>query len=89
MQLSRFLTTARPEPILRGLVPLVVAVAAMFGLQFSDADVNVAIDLLLGAVASLSALAPWFARNVVTPLADPRDADGVPLVRKPGYPTTD
>lgn len=72
---------SRPEPVLTAasLSAVVSAVLLAFGIKLTD-DLNDAIDTLLVVVAALVPLVTgWLARNRVTPLDDPRDANGTPL----------
>lgn len=62
-------------------VSAVIALAVAFGLPLT-ADQKVAIIGAVSVVAPL--LAAAIANPKVTPLADPKDVDGLPLVRESG-----
>jgi hypothetical protein len=60
------------------VVTALLALGASFGLDLSDGQRNA----VLGAVAVLAPLVlAYISRRKVTPNADPRAADGTPLVR--------
>jgi 4-amino-4-deoxy-L-arabinose transferase-like glycosyltransferase len=74
--------THRPEPTLTAgaltaVVAAVLAVLAVFGYQFPE-GVRDAIGPAVAIVAPL--IAGWVARRRVTPVDDPQDVDGTPLV---------
>lgn len=70
----------RPRPVLyinSALIGLQVLVA---GAAFSDALGDDKAGLAILAVAALQAALTFYQQNVVTPLSDPRDAQGRSLV---------
>lgn len=65
-------------------VTLLVGLAALVGVNVSQDDQTTIVNAALAVVSAVAVIghyyAAWRARQKVTPVADPKDADGVPLV---------
>lgn len=75
---------SRPEPVLAAAaVPVVTAVLGLgvaFGVRMTDAQQSAVLAVAAAVAAAAVAVGNWWARRQVTPLADPRDSQGRPLV---------
>ena len=70
----------RQEPVLfQGVIQALIALGTAFGLQLDASKV--------GAItAATAAVLSFLTRQVVTPIANPKDANGNPLTLSPSLP---
>ena len=74
------------QPLATVAIPagLVLALLGLAGISLTTEQADALVYILTAAAPVISAVATWLiGRGKVTPVADPRDADGTPLVRAP------